>query len=57
MGKRLASIAKGVATCSSTSAAYGQCVARSYKDAHKDMCAKEFDAFKKCVQEAIKRKW
>ncbi|KAI8065276.1 hypothetical protein BC940DRAFT_334940 [Gongronella butleri] len=57
MAKRIALLAAGVAACSSTSVAYGRCVAANYKDTHKDMCAKEFAAFKQCVQKAVKRKW
>ncbi|KAF1807290.1 hypothetical protein V8B55DRAFT_1464352 [Mucor lusitanicus] len=50
-------IAKGVASCPAQAAAYGKCIAASYKDVQKDMCQKEFLAFKQCVQQAIKKKW
>jgi len=46
-------IAKGVASCPAQAAAYGKCVASSYKDVQKDMCQKEFLAFKQCVQQAV----
>ncbi|OAD80598.1 hypothetical protein PHYBLDRAFT_138152 [Phycomyces blakesleeanus NRRL 1555(-)] len=55
--KGVAVLARGVATCSTQAAVYGQCVSSSYKDIQKDMCLKEFQAFKECVQHAIKRKW
>lgn len=46
-------IAKGVASCPAQAAAYGKCIASSYKDVQKDMCQKEFLAFKQCVQQAV----
>ncbi|CAO3584015.1 unnamed protein product [Absidia cylindrospora] len=55
--KGVALLAKGVATCPGQSAAYGKCIALNYKDAHKDMCAQEFQAFKQCVEKVVKRKW
>lgn len=48
-------IAKGVASCPAQAAAYGRCIAASYKDVQKDMCQKEFVAFKQCVQQAVSR--
>lgn len=48
-------IAKGVASCPAQAAAYGKCIAASYKDVQKDMCQKEFLAFKQCVQQAVSR--
>lgn len=53
----IAGLAKGVATCPAQATAYGQCILANYKDATKDMCQKEFQAFKSCVQQAMKRKW
>ncbi|KAI9320074.1 hypothetical protein BX666DRAFT_1918998 [Dichotomocladium elegans] len=50
-------LAQGMASCSAEATMYGRCIAAKYQDAHKDMCAKEFDAFKQCVQRAVKRKW
>ena len=46
-------LAQGVATCSTQATAYGQCVTAKYQDVHKDMCAKEFEAFKQCVQKVV----
>lgn len=46
-------IAKGVASCPAQAAAYGKCIASSYKDVQKDMCQKEFLVFKQCVQQAV----
>ncbi|CAO3641306.1 unnamed protein product [Cunninghamella blakesleeana] len=50
-------LAEGVTSCSVQSIAYGKCVASSYQDAHKNLCSKEFEAFKQCVQKVVKRKW
>ncbi|KIO21725.1 hypothetical protein M407DRAFT_28715 [Tulasnella calospora MUT 4182] len=50
-------LATAAATCSSTAAAYGACVAGNYKEVNKEMCAAEFNAFKQCVQGVMKRKW
>ncbi|KAI8344723.1 hypothetical protein BC941DRAFT_409468 [Chlamydoabsidia padenii] len=55
--KGVSLLAKGVATCPAQATAYGKCVAINYKDAHMDMCAKEFQAFKQCVEKVAKRKW
>lgn len=51
--KGITVLAKGVASCPTQAAAYGQCITANYKDAHKDMCQKEFLAFKQCVQQAV----
>ncbi|KAI7870503.1 uncharacterized protein EV154DRAFT_570881 [Mucor mucedo] len=55
--KGIAVLAKGVASCPAQATAYGQCIASSYKDVQKDMCQKEFAAFKSCVQQVLKKKW
>lgn len=54
--KGLASLAKGVGSCPSQAAMYGKCITANYKDVHKDMCQKEFQAFKQCVQQAVNYK-
>jgi NADH dehydrogenase [ubiquinone] 1 alpha subcomplex assembly factor 8 len=41
-------------TCSKPAAAYGECILKSYQDVRKDMCQKEFLAFKNCVQTAVR---
>ncbi|KIJ39454.1 hypothetical protein M422DRAFT_257774 [Sphaerobolus stellatus SS14] len=53
--KRLATAS--TVTCAGQAKTYGQCILNSYNDARKDMCAKEFGAFKDCVQTAMKKKW
>ncbi|KAI8366695.1 uncharacterized protein BYT42DRAFT_618201 [Radiomyces spectabilis] len=53
----LAKLSKGMASCAAQATTYGQCIASKYKDVHKDMCVKEFEAFKSCVQHALKRSW
>ncbi|KAI9483304.1 MAG: hypothetical protein EXX96DRAFT_557648 [Benjaminiella poitrasii] len=55
--KGISTIAKSVASCPAQATAYGQCITMNYKDVHKDMCQKEFQAFKQCVQQAMKKKW
>jgi hypothetical protein len=54
--KGITSLAKGVASCPAQAAAYGQCIAVNYKDVQKDMCQKEFQAFKQCVQQVVNYK-
>nr|POF15362.1 hypothetical protein CFP56_42251 [Quercus suber] len=49
--------AEATAKCGPQGAAYGQCVAANYKDVHKDMCAKEFAAFKDCYLVSRYRSW
>jgi hypothetical protein len=49
--KRFATAA--TVTCATAGKAYGQCILASYQDVKKDMCHKEFLAFKECVQTAV----
>jgi hypothetical protein len=51
--KGVRSLAKGITSCSGQAATYGQCITASYQDVHKDMCQKEFQAFKQCVEKAV----
>ncbi|RCH80326.1 hypothetical protein CU098_004056 [Rhizopus stolonifer] len=51
------SIASGVASCPVQAAAYGKCITSNYKNVTKEMCQVEFQAFKQCVQQAMKKKW
>ncbi|CAO3681743.1 unnamed protein product [Umbelopsis vinacea] len=44
--RSVAVFAKGVAACSHQAKAYGQCITARYTDVHRDVCAKEFQAFK-----------
>ncbi|TRM69906.1 hypothetical protein BD626DRAFT_563613 [Schizophyllum amplum] len=44
-------------TCAVQATAYGDCVLKTYTDVRKDICAKEFGAFKECLQTAMNRKW
>ncbi|KAI7884334.1 hypothetical protein K492DRAFT_174244 [Lichtheimia hyalospora FSU 10163] len=55
--KGVALLAQGVASCSSQATMYGKCITARYQDVHKDMCVKEFEAFRSCVQRTIKKKW
>lgn len=46
-------LANGVASCSAQASIYGKCIAANYQGVTKDMCQKEFQAFKQCVQLAV----
>ncbi|KAF8326656.1 uncharacterized protein EI90DRAFT_2929926, partial [Cantharellus anzutake] len=43
----------GCVGCSCQAEAYGNCIHAAYQDARRGMCAKEFAAFKDCVQEHV----
>jgi hypothetical protein len=43
-----------VSTCAGQASEYGQCIVRSYSDVQKNMCAKEFQSFKACMQKAVR---
>ncbi|KAJ9478910.1 hypothetical protein PHBOTO_002432 [Pseudozyma hubeiensis] len=49
--------AKAAAKCSSEARIYGQCVTANYENIERNMCQKEFIAFKACVQQKLGRKW
>lgn len=51
--KGVALLAQGVMSCSSQATVYGKCITARYQDVHKDMCVKEFEAFRSCVQRAV----
>jgi hypothetical protein len=34
---------------------YGKCIVARYQEVERDMCAKEFQAFKACVTKAVRR--
>ncbi|KAI7908003.1 uncharacterized protein BX663DRAFT_492697 [Cokeromyces recurvatus] len=55
--KGITALAKGVTSCHAQAAAYGRCITVNYKDVHTNMCQKEFQAFKQCVQQVMKKKW
>ncbi|CAG8455157.1 13395_t:CDS:10 [Acaulospora morrowiae] len=50
-------IAKGMAGCSVQATTYAKCITNHLENINKDLCAKEFDAFKKCLQKAIGKSW
>ncbi|KAN0065353.1 hypothetical protein ACQY0O_001189 [Thecaphora frezii] len=50
-------LASAAAQCAAPAKAYGTCIAASYENVDKHMCQAEFQAFKACVQEKMKRKW
>ena len=52
---RLRSYPRLVAGCAVESAAYAACVAKSMGDVGHNQCREEFEAFKKCVQQAAKK--
>ncbi|TIA88738.1 hypothetical protein E3P99_02428 [Wallemia hederae] len=49
----LAAMSKATATCAPVAKAYGACVASSYEDISKGVCATEFEAFKNCVTKTV----
>ncbi|SAM66738.1 uncharacterized protein UBRO_12722 [Ustilago bromivora] len=49
--------AKAAAKCSAEARVYGACVATNYENIERNMCQKEFLAFKACVQQKLGRKW
>nr|POE53558.1 hypothetical protein CFP56_28780 [Quercus suber] len=48
--------AEATAKCGPQGAVYGKCIAANYKDVHKNMCAKEFAAFKDCYLKTAGRR-
>lgn len=52
---RLGSYPKWIAACGPEGAAYAKCVAQELGEIKKNQCKAEFDAFKKCVQNAAKK--
>ncbi|XP_055509957.1 NADH dehydrogenase [ubiquinone] 1 alpha subcomplex assembly factor 8 [Leucoraja erinacea] len=58
--ERLKRFPQFVAACSEEASAYGRCVAtivQENQDLRKNMCAKEFQAFKKCFTINAKKAW
>ncbi|XP_069786279.1 NADH dehydrogenase [ubiquinone] 1 alpha subcomplex assembly factor 8 [Narcine bancroftii] len=58
--KRLRSFPQFVSACAAEASAYGKCVAantQGSQDLRKNMCAKEFQAFKKCFTLNAKKAW
>ncbi|BGP33278.1 hypothetical protein JCM10296v2_005072 [Rhodotorula toruloides] len=51
----LAQLPKAAAQCAQAGAAYGKCIGARYQDVDKGMCAAEFQAFRQCVTQAMKR--
>ncbi|KIS69991.1 uncharacterized protein UMAG_10168 [Mycosarcoma maydis] len=49
--------AKAAAKCASEARIYGACVTANYENIERNMCQKEFFAFKACVQQKLGRKW
>lgn len=52
---RLKAYPKLMLSCSGPATAYGKCVAEQMGEIKKGQCQAEFEAFKKCVQEAAKK--
>ncbi|GAA5953591.1 hypothetical protein JCM21900_003355 [Sporobolomyces salmonicolor] len=51
----LAKLPQAVASCAELGAAYGKCISARYQDVERGMCNAEFEAFRKCVGEAMKK--
>ncbi|KAJ2844623.1 hypothetical protein IWW36_005112 [Coemansia brasiliensis] len=48
---------KGLTDCAAEATAYGKCVSANLETINKHACQVQFQTFKKCVQQALKRKW
>ncbi|KPV74434.1 uncharacterized protein RHOBADRAFT_65264 [Rhodotorula graminis WP1] len=50
----LAKLPKAAAACAEAGAAYGKCIGARYQEVERDMCQREFAAFRQCVAEQMK---
>ncbi|BGP49454.1 hypothetical protein JCM10450v2_005345 [Rhodotorula kratochvilovae] len=50
-----AQLPKAAAACAEAGAAYGKCIGARYQDVERDVCAREFAAFRQCVLEQLLR--
>ncbi|KAJ2879643.1 hypothetical protein FB639_003036 [Coemansia asiatica] len=48
---------KGLTSCAKEATAYGQCVTANIETIGKHACQAQFQAFKACAQQTLKRKW
>lgn len=48
---------KGLANCASEATAYGQCISANINTIGKHTCQEQFQTFKTCVQQTMKKKW
>ncbi|PWN52380.1 hypothetical protein IE53DRAFT_385170 [Violaceomyces palustris] len=55
--KPVQTFARGAASCSAQAKVYGACIVAQYENVEKDMCQREFQAFKLCVQQKLGKKW
>ncbi|GAA5824022.1 hypothetical protein JCM5353_007062 [Sporobolomyces roseus] len=51
----LAKLPQAVAACSETGAVYGKCIGSRYQEVEKNMCQAEFQAFRQCVANQMKK--
>ncbi|TNY24402.1 hypothetical protein DMC30DRAFT_387299 [Rhodotorula diobovata] len=50
----LAKLPQAAAACAQAGATYGKCIGARYQEVERDMCAREFAAFRQCVLEQMK---
>lgn len=55
--QKMAVFARSLGSCSKQATVYGRCVASKVEDVQKGLCQMEFNAFKECVQKAVRRAW
>ncbi|PWN44666.1 hypothetical protein IE81DRAFT_276493, partial [Ceraceosorus guamensis] len=48
-------LGKAVAQCKPQAQVYGACILASYESVDRNMCQKEFEKFKDCVQTKVSR--
>ncbi|BGP17517.1 hypothetical protein JCM10213v2_005550 [Rhodosporidiobolus nylandii] len=51
----LAALPKAAAKCAEQGTLYGKCIGARYQDVERGMCAKEFEAFRACLVQAMKK--
>lgn len=54
--QRLTRLSTSIAQCSTQSAAYARCIVTHSEDLKKDTCLNEFNQFRDCVKNALKKK-
>ncbi|CAH7685905.1 hypothetical protein PPACK8108_LOCUS20501 [Phakopsora pachyrhizi] len=54
---RLSEAAAPTGKCGFHSKAYGKCISNKYQSVESGICKKEFESFKKCVQDVVGKKW
>ncbi|PIA14781.1 hypothetical protein COEREDRAFT_24431, partial [Coemansia reversa NRRL 1564] len=48
---------KGLSNCATEATAYGKCVSANLESISKHACQAQFQSFKTCVEQTLKRRW